>query len=68
MFQFENFDAFIAMGGHGPYVWGAYGISLAVMAWLALAPLRRQRALLVDLRTQLLRTQQQAQRRRGESQ
>ncbi len=62
MFQFENFDAFIAMGGHGPYVWAAYGLSLAIMAWLAIAPLRRQRALLADLRQRI-----QAQRQRGES-
>jgi len=62
MFQFENFDAFIAMGGHGPYVWAAYGLSLAIMAWLAIAPLRRQRALLADLRQRT-----QAQRQRGES-
>ena len=62
MFQFENFDAFIAMGGHGPYVWAAYGLSLTIMAWLALAPLRRQRALLADLRQRL-----QAQRQRGQN-
>ncbi len=62
MFQFENFDAFIAMGGHGPYVWAAYGLSLTIMAWLALAPLRRQRALLAELRQRL-----QAQRQRGQS-
>ena len=62
MFQFENFDAFIAMGGHGPYVWAAYGLSLTLMAWLALAPLRRQRALLADLRQRL-----QAQRQRGQN-
>ncbi len=61
MFQFENFDAFLAMGGHGPYVWGAYGLSLAIMAWLALAPLRRQRVLLTELRQRI-----QAQRQRGE--
>ena len=62
MFQFEDFEAFIAMGGHGPYVWAAYGLSLAIMAWLAIAPLRRQRALLADLRQRM-----QAQRQRGES-
>jgi heme exporter protein D len=61
MFQFENFDAFLAMGGHGPYVWGAYGLSLAIMAWLVLAPLRRQRVLLTELRQRI-----QAQRQRGE--
>ena len=61
MFQFENFEAFISMGGHGPYVWAAYGLSLAIMAWLALAPLRRQRALLADMRQSM-----RAQRQRGE--
>lgn len=61
MFQFENVDAFIAMGGHGPYVWAAYGLSLAIMAWLAIAPLRRQRAMLANLRQR-----RQAQRNRGE--
>lgn len=61
MFQFESFDAFIAMGGHGPYVWGAYGLSLAIMGWLALVPLRRQRVLLAKLRQRI-----QAQRQRGE--
>jgi heme exporter protein D len=24
---------FLAMGGHGPYVWAAYGITLAVLVW-----------------------------------
>ncbi len=61
MFQFENFDAFISMGGHGPYVWAAYGLSLAIMAWLVISPLRRQRALLADMRQRM-----QAQRQRGE--
>lgn len=61
MFQFEDFEAFISMDGHGPYVWAAYGLSLAIMAWLALAPLRRQRTLLADMRQRM-----QAQRQRGE--
>lgn len=24
---------FFAMGGHGPYVWTAYGITLAILIW-----------------------------------
>jgi heme exporter protein D len=38
---------FLAMGGHGAYVWSAYGITLAVLiinAWLARA--KRKSALL----------------------
>ena len=40
---------FLAMGGHGAYVWGAYGMSLAVLvavgAWPLLAMRRRVRDL-----------------------
>jgi heme exporter protein D len=24
---------FFSMGGHGPYVWSAYGITIAVLVW-----------------------------------
>jgi heme exporter protein D len=24
---------FLSMGGHGPYVWSAYGITIAVLVW-----------------------------------
>ena len=30
--QFESLAAMMSMGGHGPYVWAAYGIFLAVLA------------------------------------
>lgn len=50
---------FLAMGGHGAYVWGAYGMSLAVLvavgAWPLLAmrrrvrDLRRRRSVATDL-------------------
>lgn len=34
---FDSFSAFIAMGGHGPYVWASYGMFFvllsAVMIW-----------------------------------
>ena len=66
MFQFQNFDAFLSMGGHGPYVWAAYGLSLAIMAWLAVAPLYRQRAVLKSQRQHLQAQHRQAQRQRGE--
>ena len=39
MFQFESLSDFAHMAGHGPYVWAAYAVSLAVMAWLVLRPL-----------------------------
>ena len=33
---------FLGMGGHGPYVWSAYGVTLAVMVYNAWAAYRHQ--------------------------
>ena len=30
---FESFEVLLAMGGHGRYVWSAYGIAIAVLLW-----------------------------------
>ncbi len=49
MFQFESLSAFLQMGGHGVYVWMGYGVSLGILAWLALSPLSRRRTLLRQL-------------------
>jgi heme exporter protein D len=49
MFQFESIQEFIQMGGHGPYVWSAYVISLSVLIWLIVSPLRRKAKLLKDI-------------------
>lgn len=54
---FESVNALIAMEGHGPYVWSAYGITLVVLVGLVLAPLRRRRQFLVNLRMRLRREQ-----------
>ena len=41
-----SFDAFIAMGGYGLYVWGSYLVTAAALAIeVALLILRRRRAL-----------------------
>ena len=43
---------FLAMGGHGVYVWLAYGISFAVLFALGLRPIVVRRRIVVDaLRT-----------------
>ena len=36
--------AFFAMGGHGPFIWGAYAVALAVLGALGLASWRGYRA------------------------
>ncbi len=49
VFQFSSVSEFLAMNGHGPYVWSAYGISALVLLWLVLVPIRRRRKLLAAL-------------------
>ena len=36
-------QTFLAMGGYGAFVWPAYGLTLLIMAGLAVASLRRLR-------------------------
>lgn len=49
IFRFDNLQDFLHMSGHGPYVWSAYAISIAVMLWLVISPMRRRRQLLADV-------------------
>jgi heme exporter protein D len=46
---FDNLNEAIAMGGHGGFVWSAYGICLAVVVFILLAPRRRQKRFLRQL-------------------
>jgi len=39
--QWDSLDAFLAMGGHGRFVWGAYAFTMLVMAIDAIASRRR---------------------------
>ncbi len=39
----KSFDDFVQMGGYGLYVWGSYGVTLAVMLVEAIAVRQRQR-------------------------
>lgn len=52
-FQFENFQDFMTMSGHGPYVWACYGavaLLFVALSWQSLAGMSRfkkqQRAML----------------------
>ncbi len=42
--NWQSFDQFLHMGGYGLYVWGSYGLTLALMAAEALAARQRHRA------------------------
>lgn len=41
---------FLAMGGHGAYVWGAYGASLLALAFVGVWPLAAMRSTVRRLR------------------
>lgn len=43
---FDSFADFLAMGRHGLYVWLAYGVSFAIIAWNAVQPVLQRRRLL----------------------
>lgn len=55
---FESVSAALTMDGHGPFVWAAYGLTLAVIAVLVASPLIRRRRLLRELRGEYRRQQQ----------
>jgi len=46
---FGSLDELIAMGGHGPYVWAAYLVTLAAITALCIAPLLAQRRQLREI-------------------
>ena len=48
-FQFENLPDFIAMDGHGFYVWSAVIVAALISAWLIISPLIRLRQVIKDI-------------------
>ena len=48
-FQFENLPDFIAMDGHGFYVWSAVIVAALISAWLIISPLIRLRQVTKDI-------------------
>ncbi|MGE3297343.1 MAG: heme exporter protein CcmD [Porticoccaceae bacterium] len=55
--QFHSVAELLAMGGHGPYVWSAYGVALAVLVGLVVQPLRRRAAIIKAVRQAVAREQ-----------
>ena len=45
---FSSFSEFLAMGGHSLYVWTAYGIGAAVIAYNVLSPSRLKKKLILE--------------------
>ncbi len=48
--QFSSFAEFIAMGGHGFYVWLSYGISASLLGLLVLFSLRNNQKVIKQIR------------------
>lgn len=47
---FESFSALLAMGGHAPYVWSAWGLTAALLAGSAWHARAERHRLLRELR------------------
>ena len=54
---FESFSAALHMDGHGGYVWSAYAITVLVVAMMLVLPVRREGAIVRQLRATLKRQQ-----------
>ncbi|MCJ8167915.1 heme exporter protein CcmD [Atopomonas sediminilitoris] len=53
--NFATLADFFAMGGHAPYVWSAYGISLLVLLLNVAVPLLARRRYVADERRRIRR-------------
>ena len=64
--HFNSFADFIAMGGHGLYVWLAYGIALVVIVFNVLSPILHKRQFIADYKRKLKREQRLGENRTTE--
>lgn len=60
MMAFDSLTDFLAMGGHGVYVWAAWGATGLLLVVLALHARFEQRSVMQALRRRRRREQQQA--------
>ena len=51
--SWASLDDFLHMGGYGLYVWGAYGVTLAVLAIEALSLAWKERSTIARLQREL---------------
>lgn len=54
-FQFNSLQEMWAMAGHGPYVWTAVLVSVAVLCWLLAKPIMQHRQTLKSIARNLQR-------------
>ena len=46
--SFDNFSDFLAMGGHGLYVWSSYAIGLVVLLANVISPMVTRKRLITE--------------------
>lgn len=54
--SFDSLQDFIAMDGHGSYVWSSYALALGVLVFIIVTPLRRRRRFLAEQASRLKRS------------
>lgn len=65
-FQFESWHDAMMMSGHGPFVWASFAITFAIIGYLWIAPVIRERRLLREQRRLLAIEAAQAATRQGQ--
>ena len=60
--SFHSFSAFIDMGGHGQYVWSAYGVALVIIVFNFVRPVMLKKRNLDRLRRQVASEEAREQR------
>ncbi|WP_417513880.1 heme exporter protein CcmD [Marinobacter sp.] len=43
---FDSFSAFVAMEGHGPYVWACYAVFFVLMLWMMIGSVRSRNTII----------------------
>jgi heme exporter protein D len=57
--QFSNLNEALQMGGHGAYVWAAYGLTMLVLSINIIAPILKRRTLIKELKRSITREEVQ---------
>lgn len=53
--SFDSFSDFLAMGGHGLYVWLSYGIGLVIIVLNLVLPMRTRKRIMAEQTRRLIR-------------
>ncbi len=57
--MFHSLSEFFAMGGHGFYVWLAYGATVLVLGYNLVQPILKRKSIMLDLAQRMKREELQ---------